>query len=45
MSAYGRKRTLGLSLNDPSLTSALEKKADIQALFRECGQGGETRKR
>jgi hypothetical protein len=30
MSAIGRKRTLGLSLNRCSLTSAIEKKADIQ---------------
>ncbi|MFB3082497.1 MAG: hypothetical protein ACE1Z4_03440, partial [Gammaproteobacteria bacterium] len=27
--AYGRKQTFGLSLNGRSLTSALEKKADI----------------
>ncbi len=32
MSAYGRKQTFGLSLNRCSLTSALEKKADIRVL-------------
>ncbi len=32
MSAYGRKQTFGLSLNRRSLTSALEKKADIRVL-------------
>jgi len=30
MSAYGRKQTFGLSLNGCSLTSALEKKADVR---------------
>jgi len=32
MTAYGRKQTLRLSLNRCSLTSALEKKADIRVL-------------
>ncbi len=32
MSAYGRKRTFGLSLNGCSLTAALEEKADIRVL-------------
>ena len=32
MAAYGRKQTLRLSLNRPSLTSALEEKADIRVL-------------
>ncbi len=31
---FGRKRTFGLSLNHSSLTSALEKKADIQLVTR-----------
>ncbi len=30
-SAYGRKQTFGLSLNECFLTAALEEKADIQA--------------
>ena len=33
MTAYGRKRTLRLSLNRCSLTAALEKKADVRLVI------------
>ncbi len=43
MTAYGRKQPFGLSLNRPSLTSALEKKADIRVLELRAKANGRNR--
>ncbi len=43
MAAYGRKQPFGLSLNRPSLTSALEKKADIRVLELRARLNGRNR--
>ncbi len=43
MSAYGRKQTLRLSLDECSFTSALEKKADIRVLELRAKANGRNR--
>ncbi len=45
MSAYGRKRTFGLSLNGCFLTAALEEKADIRVLELRARVNGRNRPR